>query len=495
LYIFWEINVRKILFASSEVHPLMKTGGLADVSSSLPKALHEEGQDVRVLMPAYRQCLEQLDHFETVATIKLAGYYLPVEILETRLPGTEVILWLLHSPHHFDRQGGPYNGPDGQDWYDNAARFALLSRAAAAIAMNQAGLEWQPDILHCNDWQTGLAPALIHDLHARPYIVFTIHNLAYQGVYNQGTFEALDLPAELWQPEGVEYYGQMSFMKGGLIYADHINTVSQTYADEICTEEYGYGLQGLLSHKAEQGQLSGILNGIDYQEWDPEQDPHLVAHFSADKPEAKADNKAFLQKHFGLPQQPDTLVIALISRLVYQKGIDIAVAALRRVLTAGHAIQFVCLGSGEQVYEQEVRALCAEFPHQASVVIGYDEPLSHQMEAGADAFLMPSRFEPCGLNQMYSLRYGTLPIVRHTGGLADTVVDLSVESRKVNKANGFSFVLASADAIEQTLVRAVETYQDTSLWHQMMAVAMQRDFSWQHSAKTYITLYDKLAKR
>jgi starch synthase len=473
----------------------MKTGGLADVSSSLPKALQAEGQDVRVMMPAYRQCLEKLGQTKIVASIKLNGYYAPVEILEGRLPDTDVVLWLLHSPHHFDRDGGPYHSPEAVDWPDNAARFALFSRAVAAVAMNHAGLNWQPDVLHCNDWQTGLAPALIHAQPHRPDIVFTIHNLAYQGMYNRGTFDALDLPQTLWQLEGVEFYGHLSFMKGGLIFSDHINTVSPTYAKEICTAEYGYGLEGLLSYKNAQGQLSGIVNGIDYDEWNPEMDDHLVRTFSTDELDGKAENKAFLQRHFGLPEDKEVMLVALISRLVHQKGIDIAVEALHRLLEQGQPMQFICLGSGEQVYEEQVRALCAAFPEQASVVIGYDEGLSHQMEAGADAFLMPSRFEPCGLNQMYSLRYGTLPIVRQTGGLADTVVDLNEESRKVGTATGFSFEYPSADAIEHTLHRVIATFADHGLWHQMMTTAMQRDFSWQSSAKAYIHLYEQLAKR
>lgn len=487
--------MRKILFASSEVHPLMKTGGLADVSASLPIALREHGQDVRIIMPAYRRCLQQIEQLETVATLKLDGYHLPVEILQTTLPESDVTLWLLHSPHHFDRDGGPYSHPDGHDWDDNAARFALLSRAAVAIAMNEAGLNWQPDILHCNDWQTGLAPALLALRDERPQTVFTIHNLAYQGLFPHHTFSALDLPDSLWQVEGLEFYGLMSFMKGGLIFADQITTVSPTYAKEICSYEFGYGLEGLLAYRDQQGRLSGILNGIDYHIWDPQTDPFINKNYSIKQVRHKALNKAALQKQFFLPENQDSMLIGLISRLVSQKGIDLAIEAMERVLEADHDVQFVCLGSGEPGYEQDLRVLRARFPDRVAVTIGYDEALSHQIEAGADVFLMPSRFEPCGLNQMYSLRYGTLPVVRNTGGLADTVVDASDENRKAGVANGFCFDVASTPALEQTLLRAVALFARPRIWRNMMLVAMQHDFSWENSANTYIDLYHHIVNR
>ncbi|MTI63141.1 glycogen synthase GlgA [Methylophaga sp.] len=487
--------MRKILFASSEVHPLMKTGGLADVSASLPIALREHGQDVRIIMPAYRQCLKQLEQMEKVASVKLDGYHLPVDILQTMLPDSDVILWLLHSPFHFDREGGPYSDPDGGDWHDNAARFALLSRAAAAIAMNEAGLNWQPDILHCNDWQTGLAPALLAGRENRPETVFTIHNLAYQGLFPAEVFQALDLPDTLWQMEGLEFHGLMSFMKGGLIFADQITTVSPTYADEICTYEFGYGLEGLLAYRRQQGRLSGILNGIDYHIWNPETDPFISKHYSLSKIRNKAVNKAALQQQSFLPDNKDSLLIGIISRLVSQKGIDLAIEAMARVLEAGHDVQLVCLGSGESRFERDLRVLRAKYPDRVAVTIGYDEALSHQIEAGADVFMMPSRFEPCGLNQMYSLRYGTLPIVRNTGGLADTVVDASEENRKAGIANGFCFDEATVKALEQALLRAVALFARPRIWRSMMLVAMQHDFSWENSANAYIDLYHHIVNR
>lgn len=484
--------MRKILFASSEVHPLTKTGGLADVSASLPIALHDHGQDVRIIMPAYRKCLEGLEHIQTIATLKLDGYHQPVEILQSVLPDTDVTLWLLHSPQHFDREGGPYGSESG-DWEDNAARFALFSRAIAALALNQAGLDWQPDILHCNDWQTGLAPALIADKPNRPATVFTIHNLAYQGLYSREAFDYLDLPQSLWHSDGLEFYGLMSFMKGGLIFADHITTVSPTYAKEICTYEFGYGLEGLLSLRARQGRLTGILNGIDNQEWNPEIDPFISKHYSVKNLRNKVANKTAIQQFFSLPEKEDVLVLGMISRLVSQKGVDITLDALGRLLAAGANIQLVCLGSGEPSYEQDLRVLRARYPDKVGVHIGYDESLAHKIEAGADAFMMPSRFEPCGLNQLYSLRYGTLPIVRDTGGLADTVIDANDENRRNETATGFKFVKSTPEALEETMHHVIDMFQHPRIWRKMMMTAMEQNYSWEKSAQTYQDLYHKIA--
>jgi len=484
--------VRKILFASSEVHPLVKSGGLADVSASLPIALREAGDDIRIIMPAYRQCLTALDDIHSVARIKLDGYHLPIEILESTLPGTNVPLWLVNSPEHFDRDGGPYSDPDGDDWHDNAARFTLFSRAIAALALNHVGLDWQPDILHCNDWQTGLAPALLGGQPKRPAIIFTIHNLAYQGLYSKETFELLDLPAYLWQSNGIEFYDLMSFMKGGLIYSDHITTVSPTYAKEICTAEYGYGLEGLLSHRAEKGELTGILNGIDHDEWNPSKDPHISRNYNIEDLRYKAENKIAIQQHFDLTQNAEALTFGMVSRLVSQKGIDILLGAITRLLETGANIQLVALGSGEQESEQALRVLRARFPDKVGVHIGYSEPIAHQIEAGIDAFLMPSRFEPCGLNQLYSLRYGTLPVVRNTGGLADSVVDATVENYKEGFATGFKFEDSNIYALEQTLYRAMELFSHPRIWRKIMVTAMEQDFSWEISAQAYQQLYESL---
>lgn len=485
--------MRKVLFASSEVHPLIKTGGLADISGSMPIALHKHGQDIRIIMPAYRQCLEALERIDCVANIKLDGFYVPVEILQSTLPGSDVPIWLVNSPQHFDREGGPYCRPDGGDWDDNAARFALFSRAITAIAMNKAGLNWQPDVLHCNDWQTGLAPALLSTYANRPKTVFTIHNLAYQGLYSKDVFESLDLPESFWHSESLEFYDQMSFMKGGLIYADQITTVSPTYADEICTYEFGYGLEGLLSHRREQGRLSGVLNGIDEQEWNPEIDQTIAKTFSTKSLANKKHNKTAIQEHFHLPVKNEVLVIGLISRLVSQKGIDLSIEAIDSLLENNQAIQFICLGSGHAEYEQNLRVLRAHYPDKVALHIGYDEELAHQIEAGADVFLMPSRFEPCGLNQMYSLQYGTLPIVRSTGGLEDTVVNATEQNRKNETANGFKFKQATAQELEDTLYRVLDLFKRPRIWRKMMITGMEQDYSWENSAVKYDELYEQLS--
>jgi starch synthase len=485
--------VRKILFASSEVHPLIKTGGLADVSASLPRTLKQQGQDVKIVMPAYRECLSSLENLHIIAELDVVGFHKKVHILEAMLPDSDVIIWLVHSPHHFDRDGGPYGNKEG-DWHDNAARFALFSRVIALLATNQTRLDWQPDILHCNDWQTGLAPAFIAHLPYRPKIVFTIHNLAYQGLYSRDVFDALDLPEMLWSTDGIEFFGQMSFMKGGLVYADHVNTVSPTYAKEICTPEYGFGLEGLLQHLTEQGVVSGILNGIDMTDWDPSSDQNIAQNYTAKTVKNKLHNKTMLQQHFHLPMKDKVLMIGFISRLVAQKGVDLSLAALTQLLQAGESIQVICLGSGEEQLEHGLRVLRAHYPDKVAIHLGYDEALAHQIEAGIDLFLMPSRFEPCGLNQLYSLRYGTLPLVRATGGLADSVVDASQQNRNNNTATGFTFEDASVEALQETLYRAIELYQHPRLWRKVMLTAMMQDFSWQNSALTYQALYDQLLK-
>lgn len=479
----------KILFASSEVHPLVKTGGLADVSASLPIALRQSGQDVRIILPAYRQCLEALTEIRTVATIKLDGFHSPIEILESILPDSDVPLWLVHSPEHFDRDGGPYGKAGEGDWPDNAARFALFSRAIVALATNQAGLDWQPDLLHCNDWQTGLALALIYDVPNRPATIFTIHNLAYQGLYSRDVFDMLDLPKIFWHSDSLEFYDLLSFMKGGLVYADHVTTVSPTYAKEICTYEFGYGLEGLLSERAAEGELTGILNGIDHNEWNPASDPHISKAYSVETLRNKLENKADIQRYFSLPEKEEVLVMGLVSRLVSQKGIDITLGAVSSLLEAGADIQLVCLGSGEPSYEQDLRVLRARFPDKVGVQIGYSEPLAHKIEAGADVFLMPSRFEPCGLNQLYSLRYGTLPVVRNTGGLADSVVDANEENRKSEIATGFKFEDSTPEALEKCLLRAIDLFQRPRIWRKTVITAMKQNYSWKKSAKRYEKLY------
>ena len=475
----------KILYISSEAYPLIKTGGLADVAGSLPTALSNQGQETRLLLPAYTQVMQQVKETKQLAS----GYYygLEVSLLETHLPDSDVPVWLVNCPAAFDRPGGPYLDSHGQPWDDNARRFALFCHVAVDIALDKLNLGWQPDIVHCNDWQSGLVPALLQPFKQRPATVFTIHNLAYQGLFNHQTFLDLELPADLWHPGRLEFYDQLSFIKGGLVYADRINAVSPTYASEILQPEFGNGVDGLLQHRQER--LSGILNGIDQTVWDPATDPHLAVNYDSTTLKQKRKNKTALQKQLGLPVDAKIPLVGMISRMVEQKGLDIILEAMGEIVNL--PVQLVILGSGDSHYEMQLIDWANRHPDKLNVVIGYNEILSHQIEAGSDMFLMPSTFEPCGLNQLYSLRYGTLPIVRNVGGLADTVVDANEANRKNKSANGFVVTEQSASALLTTLNSALTLYQKAAKWKQLQLTAMNGDFSWNRSATHYIKLYQK----
>jgi len=482
------------LFVTSEAYPLIKTGGLGDVAGSLPQALatlkavrQQPAVSQRILLPGYRSVLAQFDDLKHVATIEYTGHHGTVRLLETRFPDSDIILWLVDAPQCFDRDGGPYNDSSGQDWPDNAHRFAVFSRAAVAIALNQVGLDWQPDIVHCHDWQTGLVPALLAQHAQRPATLFTIHNLAYQGVYSADTFFSLGLPPELWSMHGLEYHGNMAFIKGGLAYADWLTTVSPTYAHEIQGPEFGFGLNGLLKHRA--AQLNGIINGVDYDDWNPATDPALVQNYDIEHFNDKLANKTALQKQTGLPVDPDIPVLAFIGRLVWQKGVDVLLESLPQLLRLN--IQCVVLGSGEATHEQTLRQLQSRFPDKLAVTIGYNENFAHQLEAGADMFCMLSRYEPCGLNQLYSLRYGTVPIVRRTGGLADTVIDAKEGAR----GTGFCFDQTSQADFIDAMQRALSRYSHPKQWQSLAKRGMRRNFGWKQSARHYLDLYIKVCKR
>jgi len=474
----------KILFVTSEVHPLIKTGGLGDVSGALPAALKALHQDVRIILPAYRDAMRRNGPY-SIASLVFHPESHPIRLLEGRLPGTNIPLWLVDIPSLFDRPGNPYLGPDGRDWHDNALRFAIFARAVSAIALNQAGLDWYPEVVHCNDWQTGLVPALLSLTAPRPATVFTVHNLAYQGLFPAEALQQLGLPTALWGLDGLEFYGQLSFMKGGLMFADMISTVSPTYAQEIRTPEYGYHLDGLLRHRA--NRLVGILNGADYGEWDPAGDEHLPHHYDADNLQGKAADKAALQKELGLRRDVGMPLIGFVGRLVEQKGVDLLLAVLGTLLE--QPVQVAVLGSGDKAYEQALTELASHYPQRCHVKIGFSEVLAHRIEAGADLFVMPSRYEPCGLNQLYSLRYGTVPVVRRTGGLADTVVDYD---HGAEAATGFVFHDASPAALAGALKRALDLYiGDPDAWRRLMRNGMRQDFSWRHSARAYLDLYQQ----
>ena len=477
--------MKKILFASSEAHPLIKTGGLADVAGSLPLALTKSGQDVRVIIPNY-QAIKNCEAGQYLCTVRVNNC--DVNLLETHLPNSDVVVWLVDYPPFFDHPGNPYTDDNGNPWPDIGDRFALFCRIVTEVAMDRAYLDWKPDVVHCNDWQTGLVPALLSLEEQRPATVFTIHNMAYQGIFPANTFTLLNLPGQLWHPDGLEYHGMLSFIKGGLAYSDRITTVSPTYANEIQTPEFGYGLEGLLAHR--QHTLSGIINGIDTTVWNPETDQQIAQNYDAYTLVKKGKNKTALQRRLGLRIDPDIPLFGLIGRLVDQKGIDLVLNCLKDMTAL--PLQFALLGSGDKSIQVRLQDFARLYPEKVSITIGYDEKLAHQIEAGSDMFLMPSRFEPCGLNQMYSQRYGTLPIVRRTGGLADTVVDALPEAIKNGTASGFVFKDASPGALMETIKRSLVLHANLPLWEQLQRNAMSKDFSWENSANHYMALYSEI---
>ena len=477
--------MKKILFVTSEAHPLIKTGGLADVSGSLPKALAELSQDIRLIMPNY-QALKSNGHVRYLCSLRVDNR--DVNILETRMPDSNVVVWLVDYAEFFNHPGNPYTDEHGNAWPNNAERFALFCRVAVACAMNRINQDWQPDIVHCNDWQSGLVPALLSLEKNRPATIFTIHNLAYQGLFPASRIGSLNLPGQLWHPGGLEFNNMLSFIKGGLVYADRITTVSPTYALEIQTPLFGYGLEGLLTYRKEA--LSGIINGIDVDQWNSETDRYLMHHFTAATIKDKQLNKAELQKRSGLPVKENVPVFALISRLVEQKGIDMVIECLAEMVNMN--MQFVLLGAGDKSYEEQLQKFAQNHPEKIAINIGYNESLAHLIEAGADVFLMPSRFEPCGLNQMYSQRYGTVPVVRKTGGLADTVVDATLEAIANNTATGIVFSDASAGNLMEAIKRTMLLYNQPANWKKIQVNGMKKDFSWQRSAEQYLELYQSL---
>lgn len=480
--------MRKVLFATSEVHPWVKTGGLADVSASLPAALRELGADVRIVLPCYRSVLRSGAHFIHRATLHVQGLPKPARLLELAPGGPAgASLYCVDVPALFDRPGGPYHGEDGRDFDDNAWRFLVFARAVVALAQG-ALASWRPDIVHCNDWQTGLVPVLLDALPERPGSVFTVHNLAYQGLFDRATFEVLGLPWELWHPDRLEFHGLLSFIKGGLVYADRLTTVSPTYAREIGTSEHGRGLDGLLRRRAQD--LVGILNGADYRLWDPAYDPELEVGYDATSLERKSVYRQALQQAFGVETTADRLLLCSVTRLTEQKGIDLVLDGLDQ--WGALPVQWLVLGDGEAQLRARLTAAAAARPHQVGVRFGYDETLAHHMVAGADAVLMPSRFEPCGLNQLYGLRYGTPPIVRHTGGLADTVVNATFENLHAQRATGFCFHDATPQAVAGTIAFAVKVWRQKILWRQLQHTGMAQDFGWARSARSYLHLYESI---
>ena len=481
----------RVLFVTSEIAPLIKTGGLADVSAALPAALHGMGVDVRVLLPGYAQVLKALPQLERVARFTGLPGFPDADLLSGALPDG-VPLWVIDCPELYVRGGGAYQDEHGIDWADNGRRFGLLSRIAAALSSADTPLQWKPDVVHCNDWQAGLTPAYLHFSPEPAPSVMTVHNLAFQGIFPPQLAAQLGLPEESFSPDGVEYHGELSFLKAGLYYADQITTVSPSYAEEIQTEALGFGLQGLLAHR--RGALTGILNGIDTKEWDPAADSAIAKPYDAENLQNKNASKRELQKRMGLRIDPDIPLLGVVGRFTQQKGLDMVLEIAPQLIAL--PAQLVLLGSGDAAMQRAALALAHRYSGQISAYVGFDEALSHLIEAGADIFLMPSRFEPCGLNQMYSQRYGTPPVVHATGGLADTVVDCNETTLAQGTASGFVF---DGDMDEEALLdaaqRAVAAYNDKKIWRALQRNGMGRDFGWDRSAAAYRDIYQRLMKR
>ncbi|MFD2236760.1 glycogen synthase GlgA [Aureimonas populi] len=474
----------RLLSVSSEVFPLVKTGGLADVAGALPGALAEVGVETRTLMPAYPGVLAKLGTAEPVHRFELL-FGGPAMVLAARHGNVELLL--LDAPHLYERPGGPYAGPGGYDHPDNWARFAALGKAAAEIGMG-AVEGWRPDVVQAHDWQGALAPVYLAFAQGpRPKSMVTIHNLAFQGTFPHAVFPLLGLPDSAWSLEGVEYYGSVGFLKGGLHAADIVTTVSPSYAREIVTPEGGMGLDGLL--RGRRDRLVGIVNGIDTDVWNPMSDPHIAAPFGPNAMEGRALNRRALAEEFSL-EEADGPVLAVVSRLTWQKGMDVLVDALERIVHLG--ARLVVVGSGDRMLEGAFLAAQARHPGRVGVRIGYDELLAHRVQAGADALLVPSRFEPCGLTQLCALRYGCLPIVARVGGLADTVIDANFAALASGAATGFVFSPLDADALVAAVQRACELFGEPPAWRALQKQAMRSDVSWGASARRYAALYQSL---
>lgn len=474
----------KILFVVSELAPWVKTGGLGDVAQGLPQALSRLGHDVRILLPAYGSVLAKPIKTRKVSKFKDATSPIPYQLLSAEYG--EIKVWLIDTPGFKSLEHNPYHNQWGDRHHGCAEHFNLLSRVAAVIAGGQAGMRWRPELVHCNDWQSALAPVWMLLKRINVASLFTIHNLHYHGLFPAQTLKKLGLPWWLMHADALEYYGEMSFIKGGLVFADKINTVSPTYAKEICTTSYGQGLDGLLQHR--QQDIVGILNGIDTDIWDPKQDPHICAPYSAKDTGGKQKCKSALQTEFSLPMNANGPLLGVIARLVPQKGIDLIINALPEIFSLG--AQVVILGSGEHHFEQQLKHLAQENGTQMAVHIGFDEALAHRIEAGSDLFLMPSRFEPCGLNQMYSMCYGTLPIVSASGGLIDSVTDINSKSLKNGKGTGFVLNALTSTDLHQRVAEAIELYHQRESWKQLVSKVMKQDFSWQTAAQQYEKLYE-----
>lgn len=482
----------RVLFVTPEAVPFAKTGGLADVAGALPKFLQALGCELRVVMPYYRMVKESglpLQYLGEEIEVPIGNEILQADIYQGQL-NQGIPIYFIGREEFFDREY-LYSTPRG-DYFDNPERFVFFSKAAL-ILCNHMG--FSPEIIHHHEWQTGLISAYLKSIYRNDLLfshtamVFTIHNIAYQGIFKKEKFWLTGLPMEMYNPEGIEFWERINFMKAGIVYADVINTVSQKYSEEIQTSEYGYGLEGVLRKRRED--LYGVLNGVDYQDWDPSRDPHLIAHYDLKDISGKRECKRDLLKEFHLPPVLENFpLLGMISRLADQKGFDLLVKILDQLFSLD--IGFVLVGTGEQKYHDLFIEVARKYPRKTGIRIAYDDRLAHKIEAGADLFLMPSKYEPCGLNQIYSLKYGTIPVVRATGGLDDTIVNYSPTTRR---GNGFKFTHYDAKEFLDQIRVAIGFYSQPEHWKQLIQNAMSEDFSWQRSAEAYLQLYRKALKK
>ena len=478
----------KVLFVTSEFAPLAKTGGLADVAAALPRALRTAGVDCRVLVPGYRSVRSALSDMREVAAIDPPAALPAARVVVGKLDDAPA--FTVECESLYERGGGPYRDNDGREWPDNAQRFALLSWAAAVLGSSSCPTTWRPDVVHCNDWQAGLVPAYLHFADGpRAATVFAVHNIAYQGNFHRDLVTALGLPASCFAMHGVEFHGKFSFLKAGIYFSDYITTVSPTHAVEIQTEAFGHGLHGLLHGRRHR--LIGILNGIDTAVWNPAKDPHIARRYTTWSLRQKRENKAHLQHQLGLAVDADLPLFGIVGRLVPQKGIDLVLDVLPELCRL--PAQLAVLGTGESDIEAALQTAATRNPQRIAVAIGFDEVLAHRIEAGADFFLMPSRYEPCGLNQMYSQRYGTPPIVHATGGLVDTVTPFTPETLADGTATGFAFNEFDRNRLLAAAKMAHRIYSDRRRYHCLQLNGMARDLGWTTSAQRYAQLYRRLA--
>lgn len=482
----------RILFATPELVPFAKTGGLADVAGALPKILQAMGCEIKLVVPYYRMVKNSglpIQYLGEAIQVPLGNEILEADIYQGHLD-QDVPVYFIGREEFFDRQY-LYSTPKG-DYFDNAERFIFFSKATLLLCQH---IEFSPNVIHHHEWQTGLIAAYLKSTYrSDPFLshaalVFTIHNIAYQGLFKKEKFWLTGLPEAMYNPEGIEFWERINLMKAGIVYADVINTVSQKYSQEIQTPEYGYGLEGILKKRRED--LYGIINGVDYKDWDPSHDSYLIARYDLNDLSGKMVCKEDLLKEFGLPSSlKKAPLFGMISRLADQKGFDLLAEILDELLALD--IGFVLLGTGEQKYHDLFNQLARKYPKKAGIRIAYDDRLAHKIEAGADLFLMPSKYEPCGLNQIYSLKYGTIPVVRATGGLDDTIMNYDPAS---GTGNGFKFNRYDAKDLLNEIKVAIGLYHRPEHWKQLLRNAMMADFSWQRSAKAYLQLYQKAQQK